>query len=253
MNLNGERSKLKTLALRIDDIGASSKQFEVYSKKFKGLGNIFFFKYLPWFRAWGPYREMTASEWDKVFDILQEFKAKLTVAVTACWVEKDCTLTPFHEKFEDQAKALKKALKAGLIEIANHGLTHCVVGQHLPGLILSNRKFHREFWPWLPEKLHFQHVEQSQKILQDYFDTSIKTFVPPGNVFADTTIEAAKKFGIEIINCQTQNNSKNGIRILSNEKIKAFHDRELVLEGVNWLRKLLSEQPNTKYCFVKDI
>lgn len=244
---------MKVLALRIDDIGASSKQFEVYSKRFRGLGNIFFFKYLPWFRTWGPYREMTADEWEQVFDILQEFNAKLTVSITACWVERDCALTPLHEKFKKQAEALKKGLEAGLIEIANHGLTHCVVGRHLPRLVLSNRKYHREFWDWLPEELHFQHIEQSQKILQDYFQTKITTFVPPGNVYSKATITAAKQFGIKLINCYTENKTEEGIRILGDKQVAAFHDRELVLEGVGWLRKLLSEQSDTNCRFVKEL
>jgi peptidoglycan/xylan/chitin deacetylase (PgdA/CDA1 family) len=244
---------LKILALRIDDIGASSKQFEVYSKRFRGLGNIFFFKYLPWFRTWGPYREMTADEWEQVFDILQEFNAKLTVGVTACWVERDCSLVPFHEKFEKQAETLKKGLEAGLIEIANHGLIHCVVGKHLPRLVLSNRKSHREFWPWLPEELHFQHIEQSQKILQNYFQTKITTFVPPGNVYSEATMAAAKQFGINLINCHTKSCTKNGMRILGEENVFAFHDRELILEGVDWLRKFLLEQADTQYCFVREL
>jgi hypothetical protein len=73
--------------LRIDDIGASTKQFEVYSKR--RFGNFLFLKYLPWFKAWGPYQEMSADEWQQVLDLLTKCPAKLTVGVTASWVEKD--------------------------------------------------------------------------------------------------------------------------------------------------------------------
>ena len=111
------------ISLRIDDIGASTKQFEVYSKKFKGLGNLFFLKYLPWFKAWGSYREMIADEWKQVFNVLQEFNAKLTVSITACWVEKDCSLIPFHEKFKEQANVLKKAIQSNTTELTVENMT----------------------------------------------------------------------------------------------------------------------------------
>ena len=38
----------KKIALRIDDIGASTKKYEIYSKKF--LGNILFLKYTELFK-----------------------------------------------------------------------------------------------------------------------------------------------------------------------------------------------------------
>ena len=196
---------------------------------------------------------MTADEWEQVFDILREFNAKLTVGVTAGWIEKNGSLIPFPEKFENQAAKLKEGLRAGVIEIANHGLTHCVVGKHLPRVLFSNRKFHREFWPSLSEELHFQHIEQSQKILQDYFESKITTLVPPGNVYSKATIAAVKQFGINLINCHTKSCTKNGMRILGEENVFAFHDRELILEGVDWLRKFLLEQADTQYCFVREL
>ncbi len=241
------------LALRIDDIGASTKRYGVYSKR-RG-GNILFLKYLPGFRAWGVYREMTADELSQLFDVLQKFNAKLTVAVTAAWVERDGSLVPYPEKFPHQAAVLKKAVRQGLLEIANHGLTHCVLDSHLfkPRLFSGNRKYHREFWEWLPEDVHRSHIQQSQKILQDYFQTAVTTLVPPGNVYADATILAAKQFSINLINCQTESGTRNGIRILGNEHVLAFHDRELVLEGVNWLENKLAQQSNVTYYFVKDL
>lgn len=239
------------LALRIDDIGASSKRYEVYAKH-SGY-NVLFLKYLKWFRAWGPYREMTANEWEQVFDILRRFDARLTVAVTAGWVESDGCLVPFPEKFPQQVAALKRAVREGLLEIANHGLTHCVVGKHLPRLYSSNRKFHREFWNWVDGDVHYRHIEQSQAILQDYFQVPVTTLVPPGSVYTEATIEAAKRFGISLINCQTANSSQQGIRILGEQNVLAFHDRQLVLEGVNWLENALAQQLGAAYCFVKDL
>ncbi len=241
------------IALRIDDIGASSKQFEVYSKRFKGLGSVFFLKYLPWFRAWGPYPEMTEGQWEQVFELLRRFNARLTVGVTAGWVEKDGTLIAFPEKFEKQAQKLKEGSVEGLLEIANHGLTHCVVGRHLPRLFFSNRKYHREFWDWLDDKIHIDHIRESQMILQDYFEVAVTTFIPPGNVYTDITVQACEEFGINLINCQTVNSFNGAVRILDDENVVAFHDRELVLEGVEWLENTLNQQEDIEYCFVREL
>ena len=238
------------LALRIDDIGASSKQFEVYSKR--PGGNFLFLKYLPGFRAWGQYKELDVGQWEKVFDVLAEYKAKLTVAVTACWVEKDGQLVPYPRKFPQQAAMLKKAVGDEVIEIANHGLTHCVAGRHLPRLFSSNRKFHREFWDWLDEKKHYEHMEKSQNILQDYFQVKITTLVPPGNVFSEATIDAAAKNGICCINCQTDK-THGSMKIIGNKDIFAFHDRELVLYGIDWLRRQLVKNKSAEYVFVREL
>ncbi|MBN1788095.1 MAG: polysaccharide deacetylase family protein [Sedimentisphaerales bacterium] len=241
------------LALRIDDIGASSKRFEVYSKV--PGGNILFLKCLPAFKAWGPYEELSAGQWEGIFSILRRFGAKLTVSVTAGWVEKDGQLIPFIQKFPSQAEAIKKALDEGLVEIANHGLTHCVIGRHLPRLFSSNRTFHREFWSWLEEDVHYEHIERAQNILQDYFQVKVTTLVPPGNVFCDATVKAAEKFGINLINCYTETKTIGSVRIVGEENVFAFHDRELIIDGIGWLEGRLAyfEKKNIEYCFVKEL
>jgi len=244
------------VSLRIDDIGSSTKQYEVYSK-IPG-GNILFFKYIKPFKAWGRYRELNQYEWIQIFEILDQFNAKLTVGITATWVEKDSSLIPFNKKFPDEANILKQGLKNGCIEIANHGLTHCVVGKHLPRMFHSNRTFHREFWDWLPHNVHYDHLKQSQDILQNFFNTDIVSFIPPGNVFCDATVEAAKLCNFSIINCNINkkiNKKISNIRIIGNEKIIAFHDRELVLYGTNWLKKLLFQLDGNTTCnsFIKDL
>ncbi|MFC1892125.1 DUF2334 domain-containing protein [Thermodesulfobacteriota bacterium] len=245
-----------SIALRIDDIGASSKQYEVYSKKLYGLGNLLFLKYMPAFMAWGPYREMTPVEWDSVFEILDEYNAKLTVSVTACWVEYNGSLINFDKKYPEESRKLKQGMKSGLLEIANHGLTHCVTEQmkFRPRFFMSNRKYHREFWDWLPDKTHFEHIELSQKILQDYFETDITTFVPPGNVYSEVTEHACLKYGIKTINCNTVSRKEMGINIIGNDQIIDFHDREMVIEGTEWLKRRLEELPDdSEYIFVKEL
>lgn len=244
------------LCLRIDDIGASSKRFEVYSKRFRGLGNWLFLKYLPGLRAWGPYREMTEGDWEAVFRILQDFRAKLTVAVTAAWVERDASLSPFPAKFPGEAAKLKEGLEAGLLEIANHGLTHCVLDgfRFRPRPFSSNRVSHREFWDWLPEAVHLDHLARSQDILQGYFRRPVTTLVPPGNVFCEATLRAARSVGIERVNCNTAGRPFPGLKIVGNEEVLAFHDRELVLMGTGWLRDRLAAQPaHARYVFANEL
>ena len=255
---------MKTIALRIDDIGASTKRFEVYSK-YK-YGNFLFFKYLKGLKAWGPYREMTVDQWNEMYKILRRFNAKLTVAVTAGWIERNGNLSPFPHKFSNEAAILKEGLNEGLIEIANHGLTHCVVGKHLPKLFSSNRQYHREFWESLPREIHFDHLKQSQSILQNYFETKITTLIPPGNVFSNDTVEAASSYGIKRINYRKMENSfiKENIKIIDGnmvynksiplDNIIRFHDREIVMGGVDWLKTKLESIPvDSKFVFVKEL
>jgi hypothetical protein len=226
------------VALRIDDIGASSKFNEIYSKRWFGLGNFLFLKYLPYFKAWGPYREMSEHDWDSLFKLLEKYNAKLTVAVTASWVERDGTCIPFPEKWPNSYLALKRGVNQGLIKIACHGLTHCVLGNKafLPKLFSSNRMAHREFWSWLPAELHYQNLKKAKEILDSAFETNVDILVPPGNVYSDDTVSAAIQLGFQILNCQTDKDRFiDSLRIIGNKNIIAFHDRELVLFGIQWL------------------
>ena len=94
---------------RIDDIGASTKQFEQYSK-IRG-GNFWFLKRIWPFKSMGPYSELTASEWETFLNIFSENSIKPIISITASWVDKDSSLTPFPEKFPAESAVLKKALK----------------------------------------------------------------------------------------------------------------------------------------------
>lgn len=244
------------IALRIDDIGASTKVHERYcERRWLNFGVL---RDRRLFGAWGPYREMTPGEWRAVFALLRDCRAKLTVAVTGAWVEEDGTLVPFPEKFPEEAAALREGLSEGLIEIAAHGLTHCVLEnkRFLPRLWGSNRSFHREFWDWVPAATHRENVERALAILEGTFGRPIRSFVPPGNVYARATLEACRDRGVEVVNC---NNPKifpegAGPKVFGNENVLAFHDRELVLYGVDWLRRKLAALPaGTEFRFVGEL
>lgn len=246
----------------MDDVGASSKVFEVYSQKkvyIKGSkifdGDWLFFKFIPPFRAWGPYRELSASNWLDIFDVLKKFDAVLTVAITAAWVDRAGELTAFPQRFPRAAEAIKEGLRQGILEIANHGLTHCVLDEKsfLPRLMESNRRFHREFVDWIPSELHRQNLVTAQQILEDYFQVDVETFVPPGNQFTENTLDYAAEVGLKYVSCNTPPDTHHGITLLGNQNTLAFHDREIVLHGMNWLRRLLENNAGADFVFVRDL
>ncbi len=237
--------------LRIDDIGASSKEFEVYSNSF--IGNISFLKYLKIFKAWGKYEELNSDDWKRIIDLLIKYNSKLTVGVTAAWVERDSSLVPYPEKFQSEALILKQAFEDNIIEIANHGLSHCIIGEHLPRTFTSNRIYHREFWNWLPTKLHYDHMRESQKIFHEWLGVKITSFIPPGNVYSYDTIAAANEYNIKRINAKNKLFTDLPINIIGLENIIAFHDREIKVYGLIWLEELLKSHVEKEHYFLREI
>ncbi len=255
------------IALRIDDIFASTKQFEVYGKETVRLGgktipisflsNFLFLKYSPGLKKRLPYREMTVAEWKQVFAILKRHDAKLTIGITAVWVEKNGSLKPFFVKYPGQSRLLRSAMQEGLIEIANHGFTHCVKGKHLPRPFSSNRTFHREFWDWVNPGTHKEHMEKSQDLLLRYFGSKPLTFIPPGSVWTRDTEKYAFENGIRYLSsreskCPTGKKS-NGLLYLGEAKMIAFHDREIILNGIGWFEKLLEANSDKKIVTIKEL
>jgi peptidoglycan/xylan/chitin deacetylase (PgdA/CDA1 family) len=236
--------------LRMDDVGASTKHWEVYGNGKITIGkysiplplitNFLFLKHLPYFRAWGRYEELTPGEWEELLAILKKYNKRLIVGITANWIEKDGTAVPFPVKFPKQASLLKQAQNDGIIEIANHGFSHCIIGKHLPRLFGSNRKYHREFWPYLEQDVHTTHIIESQKVLEGYFKKDIVLFIPPGNVWSIKTYRALKKTNIRrVISRQYMADSTDpmdGIEFSSDTAgYFNFHDREIKLYGARWL------------------
>jgi hypothetical protein len=79
------------MMIRMDDVGAASKRHEVYGLTRLNVGpvrlpfpgNLLWLKYLPPIKRWGPYRELTASEWHAILETLTAAGARMTVGVTA--------------------------------------------------------------------------------------------------------------------------------------------------------------------------
>lgn len=229
--------------IRIDDIGASSKQYNQYSRW--KLANIGPLKRWGLFRNWGPYEELTPNEWNELLEIFRRFTIRPMIAITACWVETDGTLIPFPQKFPLVASLLRSALAQGTITIANHGLTHCVVGKHLPRFFGANRVFHREFWPWLPDSIHHDHIVKSQEILESNFGVPITVFVPPGNVWSIKTYKALQESNITtVVSRRFMLDSKERMKdiefIDDRESFIVLHDRDIKEKGIPWFTQMLS-------------
>ncbi len=248
-------SEHEKLALRIDDIGASSKQHLYYAKRW----------WLNWgplrdrraFGHWAPYREMTPADWHQIYKVLERFTAKLTVGVTATWAEDDGTLVPFPEKFPDEAQALGEGLAKGYLEIANHGLTHCVLAAgkyRRKPLYGTNRLFHREFWDYISAAEQLEHLRRAQDILTNYFKTPITTLVPPGNVYSVQTLVACRELGLTRVNCERpQITLGDSPRVIGDDNVIPFHDREIVKFGTGWLEAKLRTLPRPPQKFIRDL
>ena len=88
---------------------------------------------------------MTAQELEEIFHTVERSPSRqITVAITACWVERDGTLTPYSHKWPNQAAVVVEWAKKGVVKVAAHGETHCVPGKHRPRWIGGNRPWHRE-------------------------------------------------------------------------------------------------------------
>jgi peptidoglycan/xylan/chitin deacetylase (PgdA/CDA1 family) len=243
------------LALRIDDIGASSKHHLYYAKRW--YVNIGPLRDRRLFGHWAPYREMTPADWHQIYKILERFSAKLTVGITATWAEHDGTLVPFPDKFPDEAEAIGEGLAKGYLEIANHGLTHCVLDDRKyrrKPLYGTNRPYHRELWDYVTAQDQLDHLRRAQAILTGYFRTKITTLVPPGNVYAVQTLEACRALGLTTVNCERpQITLGDTPRVIGDDQVIPFHDREIVVLGTRWLEDKLRTLPRPPQKFIRDL
>ena len=257
----------KRIALRMDDVFASTKKFEIYGKdviRFAGrlwpvtrISNFLWMKYCPGLRDRLPYRELRVREWEQMIDLLLEYKAKLTVGVTAAWVNHAGEPVPFFQKFPAEAAVLKQGVDRGVLEIANHGLTHCVVGRHRPQPFGSNRLAHREFWDWLPAETHRTHLRISQQYFKDYFGCNAVTFIPPGNVWTAETERFAYEAGLRYLSSTEAMaptaTMSNGLLYVGDAQVVLFHDWDIVRKGVEGLRTILQAHADREIVFVREL
>lgn len=252
------------IAIRIDDIGSSAKAYEIYGKTRISIGNFsvpfpgnfLFLKLLKPFKKWGPYPELLAHEWENIFHHCELHKLKLTLGVTAGWVERSGKIIPFPEKYSKQAAIIKRALNDGLVEIANHGYTHCVMENRAfrPRLFSSNRKWHREFWDWIPLDVQENHIATSQRILESFFSVSVVTFIPPGNVYTDNTLRIAKQYGLRYLSCLGIDCELiQDLIPIPERQVVALHDKDIVERGIECLSKNVETKSKARYVFVREL
>lgn len=252
-------------ALRLDDVGAASKRHEVYgvtririgTRALPFPGNFLFLKYLPPVKRWGPYRELTAAEWEGILGALEAAGARMSVGVTAGWVEADGRVVPFPLKFPESAAVIRRGVERGVLEVANHGYTHCVLegGRFRPRLFTGNRAEHREFHGWLPASLHRDHIRRAQGILQDFLGAPVLTFVPPGNVFVRETLVAAAAAGLRYVSCLEPQRcgAVEGLTFVGGGDVVSIHDRDLVLRGLGFLGGLLETSRAQPFVTVREM
>jgi peptidoglycan/xylan/chitin deacetylase (PgdA/CDA1 family) len=253
------------VALRLDDVGAASKQHEVYGLtrlpvgplRLPFPGNLLFLKYLPPIKRWGPYRELGAAEWERILELLAAAGARMTVAITAGWVEADARVVPFPDKFPASAALVRQGVTRGLLEVANHGYTHCVLGGRAfrPRALSGNRRFHREFLAEVPEAVQREHLARSQGILEDFFATRVVTFVPPGNALTAATAAVAVEHGLRLLSCRDAGRfaAVPGLTVVDAARVVDFHDRDLVLGGVEVLGRLLARRSPGGFTTVREV
>jgi predicted deacetylase len=145
----------------------------------------------------------------------------------------------------------------GLLEVANHGYTHCVLerGRFRPRAFSGNRAEHREFYDWLPESVHREHVRISQEILQDFLGRKVETLVPPGNVLSRKTLTAAAEAGLRYVSCLGAQAwvPADGLVLVDDRRVRAFHDRDVVRGGIRWLEGLRVGAPSGGYVTVREV
>ena len=103
--------------------------------------------------------------------------AKLTVAVTAGWVERTAAWCPFRE-VPRQARTLRHGRERGLLGSPTTATPTGAGGRARPRLFSGNRPYHREFYDRLPGDVHREHLRVAQDILGSWFGAPIETLVP---------------------------------------------------------------------------
>lgn len=156
--------------LRLDDLGASSKQYEWWSRH--RWANVWPLHHRKLFGAWGPYRELTAAELDALCGMAVHYEAPLMLAITAQWVEADGTQIPYSIKFPQHAGVVRRWVDRGRVTVAAHGLTHCQPGQHRPRWIGGNRRWHREH----------NDPPQAMRQLEADLRVRVRRYVAPGEI-----------------------------------------------------------------------
>jgi hypothetical protein len=212
-------------ALRIDDFGASSKRYERHRGKLL------------------PYQETSARDLRRLIDWLYQSGSAATLAITACWVTGEGKLLPYAMRFPEQTKEIRRGVQLGVVEIAAHGLTHCIPGRHVEWRPWrGNRAMHREFIDALPFSQQAWHMVYSRCLLEAMFGRPVITLVPPGNAISDALVDAALELGYTLVTCRARGRS----RIADDSDHVVLHDRDFQgRRGARTISELAGHGPYT--------
>lgn len=200
---------------RIDDLGASSKLHERHRGK------------------WWPYRELRAEELATLMAWLARTGSRVTLAITARWVTRRANQIPYARMFPEQAAVIRLAVQHGLVEVACHGLTHCIPGRHADWTFWrSNRQWHREFIDALPFPEQVEHLRVARAELEQTFLAPVTTLVPPGNAISERLALTALDLGFTVVTCRRPDPSTASV-IADDRAYPVTHDRDLVAWGMN--------------------
>lgn len=186
--LTAPRSLSDLCPLRIDDIGASSKQWEWHGR---GLGTVWPLSHRRLFGRWGPYPELTAWQLEAICAAVDAHDAQVTLAVTALWMERDGREVVYPVKYPAQTAVIRRWVRRGTVEVANHGLRHCQPHDYRPRWT-GNRSQHREFTGAEGPDEMVRTVRRAQDLLEAAFGERPVTFVPPGLQFPYTDYALAE-------------------------------------------------------------
>lgn len=220
----------KKKLIRIDDFGASSKLYEWHSgNNFTDIGGL---KHRKFFGKMGPYKEIQNSVLREAINWFNDKGIIPLLGVTACWRNRDGKLIRYDHKFPKRSENLKSLVSEKKVEIGCHGLTHCQEWSPnvLPNFWKGNREQHREFTDSRIPESHYKNLQSSKAILEDIFQTPCDVFIPPGNHFTVSTLEAAAEIGFKVLSCNTVEYEYKGLKLLPDREVLALHDLDLIFQ-----------------------
>lgn len=114
---------------------------------------------------------------------------------------------------------IRDGVAAGLLEVANHGLTHCLLTDRAfrPRLFKGNRRYHREFYDFVPPEEQEANIVRAQAILSESFVCPIVTLVPPGNLLQPATAEIARRHGVRYLSYGAPTSRGGVLPVVGNE------------------------------------
>ncbi len=173
--------------------------------------------------------------------------------------------------YQAEYRGLRRLQESGLVTIELHGFTH--IHPDIDAWLRADDRFESEDWyrelgksaqPFLAKLTLSDHpITRGLITIEDYFGSRPTTLICPGEQFTDETLSTALDAGLRLIGsyylairhddrfcwnqhvCAPYLNELDGKWFTSGlPVIGYFHDRELSLEGVDWMTRWLDAWQN---------